>query len=38
MFGQRVVGLGTIESILKAWRDTEFEGGRHANRVAKIEL
>lgn len=37
-FGQRVVGLGTIESICKSWCETAFEGGRHANRVAKIEL
>lgn len=36
-FGERVVGIGVIESILKAWNSTEFEGGRHANRVAKIE-
>lgn len=37
-FGQRVVGLGTIESICKTWCATSFEGGRHANRVEKIEL
>ena len=36
-FGQRVVGLGTIESILKAWIETEFEGGRHQIRVDLIE-
>ena len=36
-FGERVVGIGVIESILKAWDSTDFEGGRHANRVAKIE-
>ena len=36
-FGERVVGIGVIESILKAWSTTQFEGGRHANRVAKIE-
>lgn len=37
-FGQRVVGLGTIESIIKSWCDSGFEGGRHATRVGKIEL
>ena len=37
-FGERVVGLGVAESIIKAWCETEFEGGRHANRVEKIEL
>ena len=36
-FGQRVVGLGTIESMLKAWIETEFEGGRHQIRVDLIE-
>ncbi len=37
-FGQRIVGLGVIESILEAWCKTPFEGGRHAQRVAKIEV
>ena len=37
-FGQRVVGLGTIESICEAWVKEPFEGGRHADRVEKIEL
>ncbi len=36
-FGERVVGMGVIESILKAWSETNFEGGRHSQRVAKIE-
>jgi ribose 5-phosphate isomerase B len=35
-FGARVVGAGVIESIIDAWESTDFEGGRHANRVAKI--
>ncbi len=37
-FGERVVGLGVVESILEGWCKTEFEGGRHAQRVAKIEI
>lgn len=37
-FGQRVVGLGVAESILKAWCDAIFEGGRHAQRIEKIEI
>jgi ribose 5-phosphate isomerase B len=37
-FGQRVVGLGTIESICKSWFESSFEGGRHADRVQKIEI
>ncbi len=37
-FGQRIVGLGVIESMLDAWCKTPFEGGRHGCRVAKIEV
>ena len=37
-FGARIVGLGEIESILQAWLDTEFEGGRHEKRVKKIDI
>ena len=36
-FGERVVGKGVIEEMLSAFASTEFEGGRHAGRVAKIE-
>ena len=36
-FGERVVGKGVIESMIDAFCDTEFEGGRHAGRVDKIE-
>jgi ribose 5-phosphate isomerase B len=35
-FGERVVGRGVIESILDAFINTSFEGGRHAERVEKI--
>ena len=28
---------GGLENILKAWFEADFEGGRHAARVAKIE-
>jgi len=35
-FGERVVGKGEIESIIDAWCETKFEGGRHENRVKKI--
>lgn len=37
-FGQRVNGLGVVESMIEAWIKTAFEGGRHAQRVEKIEL
>ena len=36
-FGERVVGKGVVESMIEAFCNTEFEGGRHTNRVAKIE-
>ncbi|MEA2027651.1 MAG: ribose 5-phosphate isomerase B [Campylobacterota bacterium] len=36
-FGSRVVGLGVIESMIDAFSQNEFEGGRHAGRVAKID-
>jgi ribose 5-phosphate isomerase B len=36
-FGARTTGKGTIESIVKSWDETSFEGGRHLNRVLKIE-
>ncbi|MBR2902178.1 MAG: ribose 5-phosphate isomerase B [Clostridia bacterium] len=35
-FGQRVVGMGTAENLVRAWLGTEFEGGRHQGRVDKI--
>ena len=34
--GARVIGAGVAESCLRAFRDTTFEGGRHARRVAKL--
>jgi ribose 5-phosphate isomerase B len=34
--GARVVGPGVAESALRTFRDTPFEGGRHAARVAKL--
>ena len=37
-FGARIVGLGVVESILEAWLETEFEGGRHERRVKKIDI
>ena len=35
---ERIVGLGVVESMLKVWCETSFEGGRHALRVQKLEL
>lgn len=34
--GQRVVGLGVAQDIVDAFLSTPFEGGRHAQRVAKL--
>lgn len=34
--GERVIGPGLARMIAKTWLATEYEGGRHAARVAKI--
>jgi ribose 5-phosphate isomerase B len=34
--GARVVGVGLAEEILDTFLTTEFEGGRHARRVAQL--
>ncbi len=34
--GARVVGVGLAEEILQTFLSTEFEGGRHARRVAML--
>ncbi|QHS23572.1 ribose 5-phosphate isomerase B [Virgibacillus sp. MSP4-1] len=34
--GERVIGPGLAKEIVKAWLETEFEGGRHENRIGKI--
>lgn len=36
--GARVVGIGTAMDIVDVFLGTAFEGGRHATRVAKINL
>lgn len=36
--GGRVTGIGLATKILKIFIDTPFDGGRHSNRVSKIEL
>lgn len=35
--GERVIGSGLAALVVKTWLETEFEGGRHAQRVGKIE-
>ncbi|WP_066059981.1 ribose 5-phosphate isomerase B [Robertmurraya korlensis] len=34
--GERVIGPGLAREVALAWLETEFEGGRHANRIGKI--
>lgn len=34
--GERVVGPGLAENIVRIWLGTEFAGGRHSRRVDKI--
>lgn len=34
--GQRVIGAGLASEIVKVWLETEFEGGRHAQRLEKV--
>lgn len=34
--GERVIGSGLARDIAQIWLETEFEGGRHENRVCKI--
>ncbi len=36
--GARVTGAGLAREIVRIWLSTEYEGGRHARRVAKIAL
>jgi ribose 5-phosphate isomerase B len=35
--GERTTGPGVAEQIVRIFIDTDFEGGRHERRVAKIE-
>ncbi|WP_298705886.1 ribose 5-phosphate isomerase B [uncultured Veillonella sp.] len=34
--GERVIGPGLASDIVKIWLTTDFEGGRHERRIAKI--
>lgn len=35
--GERVTGYGMIEAIVDAWNNNTFDGGRHEERVKKID-
>ncbi|MGY4688409.1 ribose 5-phosphate isomerase B [Salibacterium sp. K-3] len=34
--GERILGPGLAGEIVQAWLETDFEGGRHADRVGKM--
>jgi ribose 5-phosphate isomerase B len=34
--GGRIVAFGLADAILKVWLETDFEGGRHAERLAQL--
>lgn len=34
--GERVIGPGLALDLVTTWLDTDFEGGRHSNRVDKM--
>ncbi|HEY7681555.1 MAG TPA: ribose 5-phosphate isomerase B [Gemmatimonadales bacterium] len=36
--GQRLVSEDMARAIVLTWLSTEFEGGRHARRIAKLDL
>ncbi|AOV08838.1 ribose 5-phosphate isomerase B [Sporosarcina ureilytica] len=35
--GERVIGAGLAREIVATWLDTDFEGGRHARRLEKLQ-
>ena len=37
-FGERLVGSEIARNAMKVFRETEFEGGRHARRVDKLSV
>jgi ribose 5-phosphate isomerase B len=38
VMGARTTGAGVAEEIIKIWLETPFAGGRHHNRLEKIEF
>jgi ribose 5-phosphate isomerase B len=36
--GQRLISWETAEDMIRVWLETPFEGGRHQQRIDKIEL
>ncbi|MFD2629342.1 ribose 5-phosphate isomerase B [Oceanobacillus kapialis] len=35
--GERVIGPDLAREVAKVWLETEFQGGRHGNRIGKID-
>lgn len=35
--GERVIGPGLAREIAQVWLGTDYEGGRHQNRIGKID-
>ncbi|MEP6821482.1 MAG: RpiB/LacA/LacB family sugar-phosphate isomerase, partial [Chthoniobacterales bacterium] len=35
--GERVIPQETALAVVRVWLTTEFEGGRHANRIAQLD-
>ena len=35
--GERVLGIGIMKGIVDAWCEASFEGGRHENRLRKMQ-
>ena len=35
--GERVIPIETALALVRVWLTTDFEGGRHANRIAQLE-
>jgi ribose 5-phosphate isomerase B len=34
--GERVIGIGVAEDIVRIWLDIEFSGGRHLGRIEQF--
>ena len=35
--GARITSFSDIKKIIDVWLDTDFEGGRHLDRIKKLE-
>jgi ribose 5-phosphate isomerase B len=37
-FGERVIPEETALAVVRVWLETDFEGGRHARRIAQLDV